>query len=134
MDETIFLHRYESPLGVYILVSSDEGLACVKPEEQSFPDLDKWERQGAPFEEGGTTQAARRLLRGRAHGLRRAAGHAGNALPASRVAGADRSYGEVAAGIGMPTASRAVGSANGSNPVSIIGDVPPTAPSGMLVG
>ena len=49
--------------------------------------------------------------------------------------GQTRSYGEVAASIGMPTASRAVGSANGSNPVSII--VPchrVIGASGKLVG
>ena len=34
--------------------------------------------------------------------------------------GETRSYGEIAAAIGAPTASRAVGAANGSNPVSII--------------
>jgi len=34
--------------------------------------------------------------------------------------GATRSYGELARVIGRPTASRAVGAANGSNPISII--------------
>ena len=35
-------------------------------------------------------------------------------------AGATRSYGEIAARIGRPSAARAVGHANGSNPVSIL--------------
>ena len=34
--------------------------------------------------------------------------------------GATKSYGEIAAKIGRPTASRAVGMANGSNPISIV--------------
>lgn len=35
-------------------------------------------------------------------------------------AGETRSYGEIAAGIGRPSASRAVGAANGANPIGII--------------
>ena len=35
-------------------------------------------------------------------------------------AGGTRSYGQLAATVGRPTASRAVGAANGSNPVSIV--------------
>jgi methylated-DNA-[protein]-cysteine S-methyltransferase len=34
--------------------------------------------------------------------------------------GATRSYGEIAAALGRPSASRAVGAANGQNPISII--------------
>ncbi len=146
-EETLYLHRYESPLGVYILVSSDEGLACVKPEEQSFPDLDKWERQGARFEEGGAynAQAAAQLdayfageltefdvpLDMRGTPFQRRVWQELTTIPYGQTL----SYGEVAASIGMPTASRAVGSANGSNPVSII--VPchrVIGASGKLVG
>lgn len=49
--------------------------------------------------------------------------------------GETRTYGEVAAAIGQPTASRAVGAANGRNPISII--VPchrVIGSSGKLVG
>ena len=50
--------RYESPLGTYILVSSDVGLACVKPEDQSFPDLESWICEGGAYEEGGAHNEA----------------------------------------------------------------------------
>ena len=131
-EETLYYHRYESPLGTYVLVSSDAGLACVKPEEQSFPDLDRWEREGARYEEGGDVN---RLAAGQLDGY-----FAGEltafdvpldmrGTPFQRQVWAELlnipygetwSYGDVAAAIGRPTASRAVGAANGSNPVSII--------------
>ncbi len=146
-EETLYYHRYESPLGVYMLVSSDEGLACVKPEEQSFPDLDKWEREGARYEEGGAynAQAASQLdayfagdlrdfdvpLDMRGTPFQRRVWEELRNIPY----GEPWSYGQVAAAIGRPSASRAVGSANGSNPVSII--VPchrVIGSSGKLVG
>ena len=132
MGETIFVQRCDSPLGVYVLASSETGLACVKPEDQRRPDLDRWERDGARFEEGGewNAQASEQLdayfageltafdvpldMRGTA--FQRQVWEALLTIPY----GETRSYGEIAAAIGAPTASRAVGAANGSNPVSII--------------
>ena len=132
MGETIFVQRCDSPLGVYVLASSEKGLACVKPEDQRRPDLDRWARDGARFEEGGAwnAQAAEQLdayfageltafdvpldMRGTAFQR-----HVWQALLTIPY-GETRSYGEIAAAIGAPTASRAVGAANGSNPVSII--------------
>ncbi len=146
-DETIFVHRHQTPLGVYVLASSRTGLACVKPEEQSFPDLDKWEREGARYEEGGAynAQAAAQLdayfageltdfdvpLDMRGTPFQRRVWEELCNIPY----GETWSYGQVAAAIGRPSASRAVGSANGSNPVSII--VPchrVIGSSGKLVG
>ena len=146
-EETLYYHRYESPLGAYLLVSSETGLACVKPEEQSFPDLDKWEREGARYEEGGAynAQAASQLdayfageltdfdvpLDMRGTPFQRRVWTELLNIPY----GETWSYGQVAAAIGRPSASRAVGSANGSNPVSII--VPchrVIGSSGKLVG
>ena len=146
-EETLYYYRYESPLGTYVLVSSNEGLACVKPEEQSFPDLDKWEREGARYEEGGAynAQAAAQLdayfageltdfdvpLDMRGTPFQRRVWEELRNIPY----GETWSYGQVAAAIGRPSASRAVGSANGSNPVSII--VPchrVIGSSGKLVG
>ena len=132
MGETIFVQRCDSPLGPYVLASSLKGLACVKPEDQQRPDLDRWARDGARFEEGGewNARAAEQLeayfageltafdvpldMRGTA--FQRQVWEALLAIPY----GETRSYGEIAAAIGAPTASRAVGAANGSNPVSII--------------
>ena len=146
-EETLYYYRYESPLGTYVLVSSNEGLACVKPEEQSFPDLDKWEREGARYEEGDAynAQAAAQLdayfageltdfdvpLDMRGTPFQRRVWEELRNIPY----GETWSYGQVAAAIGRPSASRAVGSANGSNPVSII--VPchrVIGSSGKLVG
>ena len=130
--ETIFVHRCETPLGVYVLASSATGLACVKPEDQRRPDLDRWARDGARFEEGGecNLRAAEQLdayfagelrdfdvpldMRGTA--FQRRVWEALLSIPY----GETRSYGAIAAAIGLPSASRAVGAANGSNPVSII--------------
>lgn len=130
--ETLCLHRYESPLGSYLLASSQRGLACVKPVEQPFPDLERWEREGARFQEGGDCclQAAEQLdayfagelrefdvpLDMRGTPFQRRVWEALLTIPY----GETRSYGDIAAALGQPTASRAVGSANGSNPVSII--------------
>ena len=130
--ETLYYHRYESPLGAYVLVCSEAGLACVKPEEQSFPDLGRWEREGARYAEGGEWNAlAAEQLDGYFRGALRTfdvpLDMRGTAFQ-RRVweallhipYGETWSYGDVAAAIGRPTASRAVGAANGSNPVSII--------------
>ena len=131
-DETIFVHRCETPLGVYVLASSRTGLACVKPEDQRRPDLDRWARGGARFQEGGqwNARAAEQLdayfagelrdfdvpLDMRGTPFQRRVWQALLSIPY----GETRSYGEIAAAIGAPSASRAVGAANGNNPVSII--------------
>ena len=146
-SKTLYQLRYESPLSTYILVSSDQGLACVKPEEQGFPDLGRWVREGGEFQEGGEHNAttAQQLdayfagelkdfdvpLDMRGTDFQRRVWHQLTAIPY----GETWSYGEVAAAIGKPSASRAVGHANGSNPVSII--VPchrVIGSSGRLVG
>ena len=131
-EKTLYQTRYESPLGTYILVSSDVGLACVKPEDQSFPDLESWICEGGSYEEGGVhNEATARQLdsyfKGEMkdfdvpldmHGtaFQRAVWKQLTAIPYGKT----WSYGEVAAAIGRPSASRAVGHANGCNPVSII--------------
>ena len=55
--KTLYQLRYESRLGTYILVSSELGLACVKPEDQGFPDLGRWVQEVGEFEEGGVHNA-----------------------------------------------------------------------------
>ncbi len=146
-SETLYKLRYESPLGTYILVSSEQGLMCVKPEEQSFPDLGRWVQESGAFEDGGVhNQATARQLDAyfagklkdfdvpldmRGTDFQRRVWHQLTAI----AYGETWSYGEVAAALGKPTASRAVGHANGSNPVSII--VPchrVIGSSGKLVG
>ena len=146
-SETLYQIRYESPLGTYILVSSEVGLACVKPEGQSFPDLGRWVHEDGEFEEGGVHNAetARQLdayfagelknfdvpLDMQGTDFQQTVWKQLTAIPY----GETWSYGETAAAIGKPSASRAVGHANGRNPVSII--VPchrVIGSSGRLVG
>ena len=130
--KTLYKIKYESPLGTYILVSSDVGLACVKPEEQSFPDLGSWICEGRAYVEGGVHNETTALqldayFKGEIKDFDVPLDMYGTtfqltvwkqltAIPYGKT----WSYGEVAAAIGRPSASRAVGHANGSNPVSII--------------
>ncbi len=72
-------------------------------------------------------ETARGILRRRAHGLRGAAAARGHRIPATGVGrlctipyGGTISYGELARRVGNPKACRAVGLANGRNPVAII--------------
>lgn len=121
MDETI----YESPIGKLLIVTGGLGLA-----EVSF--VDSLERSpgvsegGAPFSEECRRQldeyfAGRRYtfdlrldLKGTEFQL--SVWQALLTIPY----GVTRSYGEMAAQIGKPKASRAVGGANHRNPVSIV--------------
>ena len=147
IKKTLYQLRNETPLGTYLLVSSDSGLACVKPEDQGFPNLDRWMKGSGPFEKGGAHNAetARQLdayfagelkdfeipLDMRGTDFQKTVWTQLTAIPY----GETWSYGEMAAAIGKPTASRAVGHANGQNPISII--VPchrVIGSSGKLVG
>ena len=146
-NRTLYQLRYETPLGTYILVSSEAGLACVKPKEQGFPDLGRWVKESGALEEGGVHNAetARQLdayfagelkdfdipLDMQGTDFQKTVWKQLTAIPY----GETWSYGEMAVAIGKPTASRAVGHANGSNPISII--VPchrVIGSSGKLVG
>ena len=146
-NKTLYHARYESPLGTYILVSTDIGLTCVKPEDQGFPDLGRWVQEAGEFEEGGVHNAetSRQLdayfacelkdfdvpLDMQGTDFQQMVWKQLTAIPY----GETWSYGEMAAAIGKPSASRAVGHANGRNPVSII--VPchrVIGSSGRLVG
>jgi methylated-DNA-[protein]-cysteine S-methyltransferase len=119
----------------------------VKPEDQGFPDLGRWVQEVGEFEEGGVhnTETARQLdayfagelkdfdvpLDVQGTDFQQLVWKQLTAIPY----GETWSYGEMAAAIGKPSASRAVGHANGRNPVSII--VPchrVIGSSGKLVG
>lgn len=123
---------YDSPLGRYVIAASGTGVVCVKPDDQETPNATTWRRWGDVVEGDNehTRQAARELAEYFAGGRRtftvpvdmrgtdfqRKAWEALLAIPY----GETRSYGQQAAMLGNPLASRAVGLANGSNPVSII--------------
>ena len=130
--ETFFVSSYNSPLGTYTLVSSHRGVIRVGPKERAERHLGRWKRNGIRLERGDEHNAALaqelnayfagRLrqftvpldLRGTAFQLR--VWEVLYGIPY----GETRSYGEVAQAVGKPKAARAVGQANGRNPVSII--------------
>jgi methylated-DNA-[protein]-cysteine S-methyltransferase len=133
--ETFAVSYYESPLGTYLLVGSERGLVLVEPldEADDRGRLRRWERGGIRLEERSsehTDAAAEQLgeyfaaqrreftipLDMRGSAFDRMAWQALLTIPY----GETRSYGQMAKAIGRPTASRAVGHANGRNPVSII--------------
>jgi methylated-DNA-[protein]-cysteine S-methyltransferase len=130
--ETFFLGRYHSPLGVYLLASSERGVVCVKTEEQAAVWTAKWKRAGTVLQDGGghNRKLAGQLaeyfagkrrrfevpldLRGTAFQLR-----VWKAL-CEIPYGETRSYGQIARALGLPRAARAVGRANATNPVAIV--------------
>lgn len=118
-----------SPIGELMLVASDAGLAAVLwenddparvplgplVEDAGHPLLAEVERQLAEYFTG-----ERRIfdlpLDFRGTDFQRSVWAQLLAIPF----GETRSYGEIARALGQPTASRAVGAANGRNPISII--------------
>ena len=128
----IFLFRLKTPLGPYLLASSQQGLVLLEPEDHAQASLARWERDGARIAEGGPHNhvAAQELeeyfsagrreftlpldLRGTP--FQQAVWAALRAIPYGHT----RSYSNVARTIGRPAASRAVGAASARNPLSII--------------
>ena len=121
-------YRYlDTPIGELLLAGDDEGLALVSFPEGSMrrePEAD-WVRSDAPFEE-----ASRQLLAYFAGELKEfdlplkpngtefqlAVLEELQNIPYGETA----SYGDIASRIGRPKAVRAVGAANGRNPLPII--------------
>ena len=129
--------RVPSPVGRLTLVASDEGLAAILweddrpgrvridagPEVSDHPILNEAERQLAEYFSGRRQQFALRLeMSGTA--FQRRVWSALLAIPFGQT----RSYREIAEQIGSPRAVRAVGAANGRNPISIV------APCHRVVG
>jgi methylated-DNA-[protein]-cysteine S-methyltransferase len=133
--ETFSVATHGGPLGTYLLVSSERGLVLVEPldEAEERGRLCRWGRQGIRQAEGWSehTRAAAQQLDEFFRGRRReftvpldARGTAFDRQVWEALRGIPygetRSYGQMARTIGRPTASRAVGHANGRNPISII--------------
>lgn len=131
-SETFFLSRYRSPLGTYILVSSQLGVVYLAPEDEAKTPFARWEQDGIKIQEGGehNDTVASELdayfsgelyqftvpldLRGTS--FQRRVWEQLQEIPY----GETRSYGHVAYVLGRPNAARPVGQAIGSNPVSIV--------------
>ena len=129
--------RMPSPVGTLTLVASDRGLAAVlwenerqgrvplrlEKEAPEHPVLVEAERQLREYFDGRRTRFDLTLdVSGTP--FQRQVWNALLTIPF----GETRSYGEIARQIGRPTAARAVGAANGRNPLSIV------APCHRVVG
>jgi methylated-DNA-[protein]-cysteine S-methyltransferase len=116
----------DSPIGVLRLFAAGEALVAVYLPERGAPFDDAREGAGHPVLERARVQlaeyfaGARRAfelpLGPRGTEFQREVWRALGAIPF----GATRSYAELAEGIGRPSASRAVGGANGKNPIAVI--------------
>ncbi|MGH8137838.1 MAG: methylated-DNA--[protein]-cysteine S-methyltransferase [Steroidobacteraceae bacterium] len=124
-----FYKMAESPVGWLKLVASDEGLAAIlweknnprrvplsnAVEQNSHPILLETERQLAEYFAGRRTTFCLKLdFRGTE--FQRRVWAALLTIPY----GETRSYAQIATQIGHPSAVRAVGAANGRNPISIV--------------
>ena len=117
----------ESPLGKLLLVADDEGLIELAFERgRTVPVVDRaWKHDGAPLREPMRQLDA--FFAGKRHDFDLRLKPNGTPFQ-QRVwsalgeipYGETISYGELARRIGNPAASRAVGLANGSNPIAII--------------
>lgn len=130
--ERFFWSRYVSPLGAYILVSSQKGIVCMKPDDQERGRHAHWERGNIELRKNGdhNSKLANQLdayfggklfqfdvsldLRGTPFQLKVWEVLCG--IPYGKT----RSYREVAEAAGRPNAARPVGGAVGTNPVSIV--------------
>jgi methylated-DNA-[protein]-cysteine S-methyltransferase len=122
---TVYLARIASPVGELTLVGADAGLRAVlfageaapaAAVEAPHPVLDEAARQLAEWFAGERTVFDLPLDLERATAFQRRAWLALAEIPY----GTTRSYGEQADVLGMPRAARAVGAANGRNPLSIV--------------
>jgi methylated-DNA-[protein]-cysteine S-methyltransferase len=128
MSTTVAVHTViDSPVGEITLVARDGVLAGLyMPEHRHRPPLATFgERDAAPFDEvvaqleeyfAGKRTDFDLPLSMAGTPFQRTVWEALKAIPHGETV----SYGELAATIGRPTASRAVGLANGKNPISII--------------
>jgi methylated-DNA-[protein]-cysteine S-methyltransferase len=124
---TLFEKRVASPVGILRLLASDEALVGVYFEEhrgtpavearpvRSRPILDRAERELAEYFAGTRTRFTV-PVEARGTAFQRAVWGALREIPF----GERRSYAELARAVGRPRAVRAVGAANGKNPLSIV--------------
>lgn len=133
--EIVHTARVDSPIGPLRLASTGAGLAFVELPHASGRGLSGWLRRRAPearTREGfaPNREAARQILEFldakrsafdlpldlRGTDFQRAVWEALRAIPY----GETRTYAELAAAVGRPAAVRAVGAANGANPLALV--------------
>ncbi|HET6919856.1 MAG TPA: methylated-DNA--[protein]-cysteine S-methyltransferase [Jiangellaceae bacterium] len=128
MTGTTYWTTVDSPLGPLLLTADDEGITGLHMDGEahgpSQPSAD-WVEDGSRFEAArhqlqeyfaGDRTEFDLPLRPTGTPFQQEVWSALQSIPYGEV----RSYGEIAAQIGRPGASRAVGLANGSNPIAVI--------------
>ncbi len=137
MNERLFLERFDTPTGGMLLITDEQG--CVraadwqdKEERMQRLLLRHYAEDGFRLQLGQSSSAARLALEAYFDGdlaaigaIRTQTGGTGfqrQVWSALREipAGTTVSYGQLAAKIGRPAAVRAVGAANGANPIPIV--------------
>ena len=125
---TIHYVRIDSPVGPLLLAASDAGMHTIEFQDAKHPvkRSDGWLESGHPLlrraeEQLGEYFAGRRRsfdlpLAPLGTPFQRKVWEALAAIPYGTTA----SYGQLAARVGRPSASRAVGAANGRNPLPIV--------------
>jgi methylated-DNA-[protein]-cysteine S-methyltransferase len=124
---TIYFATHESPIGELLLVSHGEALGGLyMPDHKYGPRIgSEWRRDDKLFEPAkaqldayfaGELHRFELPIAPRGTAFQTAVWQALNAIPFGRT----ESYGVLSARLGNPKASRAVGLANGHNPISII--------------
>jgi O-6-methylguanine DNA methyltransferase len=131
-QETLFFTRYHSPLGVYILAGSEKGVVCIKTEERAPQFAARWEREGLELK--GDDKKNLELIHQLDEYFQKKRRRFDLSLDLRGTPfqlqvwdyllsipwGETRTYGQTARALGRPRASRAVGRAVGTNPVSIV--------------
>lgn len=132
MTETFFLSRYHSPLGEYVLVSSQRGVVCIESAAHMANRLARWKKAGIRIRDSDEPNRKSMAeldayFSGKLHQFSVSLDLRGTdfqhkvwELLLSIPYGETCSYGEIARMLGRPTASRAVGRAVGTNPIAII--------------
>jgi methylated-DNA-[protein]-cysteine S-methyltransferase len=134
--ERLFLDRLQTPIGTALLVFDRDGVLCAldweEREDRMALLLRRQYRAAVPLEPGKAPRtmidALRAYFAGKLGALDAIACSTGGTPFQRKVwtalrkipAGRTLSYGTLAARLGMPQAVRAVGHANGANPISVV--------------
>jgi len=122
---TLFVTRIPSPVGPLVLVKSARGLVRLQFEDRELPIDPAWRRDAGAFRDesaqlaeyfAGERDRFDLALDARGTPFQTRVWTALRAIPF----GTTSTYGAIARAIGSPTASRAVGAANGQNPIAIV--------------
>ncbi len=130
--ETFFLKRYHSPLGTYILVSSQQSVVCVRTEDEADTRLAQWKQyntrgRGSSKHNDALAGQLDSYFAGKLRQFSVPLDLRGTPfqcmvweLLRNIPYGETRSYRQIAQAVNRPNSARAVGRALGSNPVSIV--------------